>query len=224
MTDRTEPISLTVHSLPTPQQALQPQPALAGRLKMLLVLLVCAAPVLASYFTYYVIRPSSGASAYSQLVRPTRSLPDLTATRLDGQAIPLRALKGQWLLVVVAGADCPAICERQLFLQRQLREMTGRERERIEKVWIVIDDAPIKPALRDASQASPGLQVLRLPRALAVTWLEPAPGQALEDHLYIVDPMGEWMMRSPADADPSRLKRDLDRLLRASASWDLPGR
>lgn len=224
MTDRTEPISLTVHSLPTPQQALQPQPALAGRLKMLLVLLVCAAPVLASYFTYYVIRPSSGASAYSQLVRPTRSLPDLTATRLDGQAIPLRALKGQWLLVVVAGADCPAICERQLFLQRQLREMTGRERERIEKVWIVIDDAPIKPALRDASQASPGLQVLRLPRALAVTWLEPAPGQALEDHLYIVDPMGEWMMRSPADADPARLKRDLDRLLRASASWDLPGR
>lgn len=224
MTDRTEPISLTVHSLPTPQQTLQPQPALAGRLKMLLVLLVCAAPVLASYFTYYVIRPSSGASAYSQLIRPTRSLPDLTATRLDGQAIPLRSLKGQWLLVVVAGADCPAICERQLFLQRQLREMTGRERERIDKVWIVIDDAPIKPALRDASQASPGVQVLRLPRALAVTWLEPAPGQALEDHLYIVDPMGEWMMRSPADADPARLKRDLDRLLRASASWDLPGR
>ena len=52
----------------------------------------------------------------------------------------------------------------------------------------------------------------------------PAPGQALEDHLYIVDPLGEWMMRAPADADPNKLKRDIDRLLRASASWDKAGR
>ena len=49
-------------------------------------------------------------------------------------------------------------------------------------------------------------------------------GHALEDHLYLVDPMGEWMMRMPADPDPARLRRDLDRLLRASASWDSPGR
>jgi len=31
-------------------------------------------------------------------------------------------------------------------------------------------------------------------------------------------------MRWPIDADPARIKRDLDRLLRASASWDQPGR
>jgi len=49
-------------------------------------------------------------------------------------------------------------------------------------------------------------------------------GRALEDHLYLVDPMGEWMMRMPADPDPAKVKRDLDRLLRASASWDQPGR
>jgi hypothetical protein len=36
--------------------------------------------------------------------------------------------------------------------------------------------------------------------------------------------MGEWMMRFPANMDPARVKRDLDRLLRASASWDLAGR
>ena len=55
-------------------------------------------------------------------------------------------------------------------------------------------------------------------------WLEPAPGHALEDHLYIVDPLGDWMMRVPADPDPARLKRDIDKLLRASAGWDQPGR
>jgi hypothetical protein len=55
-------------------------------------------------------------------------------------------------------------------------------------------------------------------------WLAPEPGQALEDHLYLVDPMGEWMMRFPAGADPVRVKRDLNRLMRASAFWDEPGR
>ena len=232
MQKRTEPIDLTVHTLPSPQQALQPplkqsrmnRPVLAGRLKMLLVMLVCAAPVVASYFTYYVIRPSNAASAYSELIRPTIGLPEMTAARPDGQAVALRSLKGQWLLVAVAGGDCPAACEQQLFMQRQLREMSGRERDRIDKVWIVLDDAPIKPVLRDALQAAPGMHILRLPRSAVSAWLRPAAGQRLEDHLYIVDPMGEWMMRSPPGADPSRLKRDLDRLLRASASWDLPGR
>ena len=102
--------------------------------------------------------------------------------------------------------------------------MTGRERDRIDKLWLVIDDAPVAPALQQALQATPGMHLLRLPRASVAAWLKPAPGQALEDHVYIVDPLGEWMMRAPVDADPSRLKRDIDRLLRASGGWDKPGR
>ena len=53
-------------------------------------------------------------------------------------------------------------------------------------------------------------------------WLEPERGHTLEDHLYIVDPLGNWMMRAPADPDPVRLKKDLDKLLRASAWWNRP--
>ncbi len=78
--------------------------------------------------------------------------------------------------------------------------------------------------MRAALDADPSLQVLRVPRDALAAWLQPEAGRALEDHLYLVDPMGEWMMRVPADPDPARVKRDLDRLLRASSSWDLPGR
>ena len=59
---------------------------------------------------------------------------------------------------------------------------------------------------------------------LLAAWLQPAPGQKIEDHLYVVDPLGNWMMRFPANFDPARGKRDLDRLLRASAFWDKEGR
>ena len=55
-------------------------------------------------------------------------------------------------------------------------------------------------------------------------WLQPDAGHALEEHLYVVDPMGEWMMRVPAQPDPAKVKRDLERLLRVSAGWDRAGR
>ena len=109
-------------------------------------------------------------------------------------------------------------------MQRQLREMLGRDRDRVDKLWLITDDAEVPAALRAALQAAPSVDMLRVPRADLAAWLQPEAGHALEDHLYVVDPMGEWMMRVPADADPARIKRDLERLLRASSSWDRPGR
>jgi hypothetical protein len=224
MKQPSEPLGLTVHSLPQPEAALTRQRS-GGRWKMLLIMVACAAPVIASYTLYYGVRPTGGATAYSALIQPTVPMPAVPAQPLAGGApVPLRSLAGQWLLVVVDSGACGAPCEKRLFMQRQLREMTGRERERIDKLWLIVDDAPVAPALQQALAATPGMQMLRVPRATVAAWLKPAPGQALEDHLYIVDPLGEWMMRAPADADPNKLKRDIDRLLRASAGWDQAGR
>jgi hypothetical protein len=224
MNEPSEPLGLTVHSLPTPVDAMTRQRA-SGRFKMLLIMAACAAPMIASYTLYYVVRPTGGATAYSDLIQPTVPMPAVPAQPLDGGAPQvLRGLAGQWLLVVVDGGACAEACEQRLFMQRQLREMNGRDRDRIDKLWLVIDDAPVKPALQQALAATPGMHMLRVPRATVAAWLKPAPGQALEDHLYIVDPLGEWMMRAPANADPSRLKRDITRLLRASGGWDQAGR
>ena len=224
MNEPSEPLGLTVHSLPQPVDAMARQRA-SGRWKMLLIVAACAAPMIASYTLYYGIRPTGGATAYSDLIQPTVPMPAVPAQPLDGGAPQmLRSLAGQWLLVVVDSGACAEACESRLYMQRQLREMNGRDRDRIDKLWLVIDDAPVKPALQQALAATPGMHMLRLPRATVAAWLKPAPGQALEDHLYIVDPLGEWMMRAPAGADPSKLKRDIHRLLRASGGWDQAGR
>lgn len=223
------PLGLTVHSLPAPQEALagDSRRTRMGRLKMLAVLAVCASPVIASYLTYYVIRPE-GRRNYGELVEPQRPLPALAATSPQGKPEPLQSLRGQWLLVSVAGGACDASCEKHLYLQRQLREGLGKDKDRLDWVWLVTDAAPVRPALLSAlGQAT----VLRVEGQQLAQWLAPAQGGQLADHLYLVDPMGNWMMRFPAmkDAqiDPGAakgIKRDLDRLLRASASWDQPGR
>ncbi len=217
-------LSFTVHSMPTPGLADDERRTSRGRLKMLLVLLVCAAPVIASYLTYFVIRPQ-GRTNYNELIQPQRSIPaDLPLANLDGKAVNPLTLKGQWLLVVVSGGACNSHCEKDLWLQRQLRETLGRESERLDKVWLINDDVPLRPQTQAAVLASPAVTVLRVPAKALSAWLEPAAGHAIEDHMYIVDPMGDWMMRVPPQPEPSKLKRDIERLLRASASWDQPGR
>jgi hypothetical protein len=221
-----EPLQMSVHAMPRldlAAEAAQRRTA-SGRWKLVLVLLACAAPVIASYFTYYVIRPE-GRSNYATLIEPASEMPaQLPLMDLEGRAVEARSLRGQWLLVVAAPAACDGACEKRLYAQRQLREMTGRERERIDKVWLVTDSAPIRPELRAAMAAPPVTQVLRVPATDLAQWLAPAPGESLDAHLYLVDPMGRWMMRAPPQLEPSRFKRDLDRVLRASNSWDTPGR
>ncbi|MET0312648.1 MAG: hypothetical protein ABW051_11405 [Burkholderiaceae bacterium] len=222
--ERTDsPLDLTIHALPGPRELEEGERTSRGRLKMLFVMLICAAPVLASYFTYYVVRPE-GRRNFGELVEPQRPLPPIAATGLDGKSTPLPALRGQWLLVTVGGGACAAGCERELYLQRQLREGVGREKDRVDRVWLVNDGEPVRAGLLPALK---GATVLRVQPETLAQWIVPAAGRKPEDHLYVVDPMGNFMMRFPPDLDTAgaaRAKRDLERLLRASGSWDKEGR
>ena len=230
MNDRSpQPLTLTVHSvrppdLSDPGEAARRRTA-AARLRVLLVLAVCAAPVVASYLAYYVFR-SQGRSNYGTLFEPPRPWPaGLELVTLDGAAVAPSTLDGQWLLVAVGPAACAVACEKRLFMQRQLREMLGRDRDRLEKLWLITDGASPRPELRHALEAPPAkVTLLHAPRAALTRWIEPEPGHALEDHLYLVDPRGQSVMRMPVNPDPARARRDLDRLLRASSSWDRAGR
>ena len=211
--------------MPEPGQAMaqEVRRTRMGRWKMIAVMLVCAAPVIASYFTYYVIRPE-GRRNFGELIDPQRPLPDQAATGLDGKVTSLRELKGQWLLVSVGSGSCNDACVQQLYLQRQLRESLGKDKDRLDRVWLVSDAQPIAPVLL------PGLQeatVLRVPQEELARWLAPAAGHAMSEHLYLVDPLGNWMLRFPANLDlatAAKAKRDLERLMRASSSWDQAGR
>lgn len=216
-----EPLSFAVHSLPTP--GLPVAQVRHGRLKMLLVLLVCAAPVIASYFTYYVVRPQ-GRTNHGELIDPQRPLPAAAAlplADLQGRPVDPASLKGQWLLVTVAGGACDAVCERQLYLQRQLREALGKHKDRLDRVWLIDDTAAPRPELVAALQ---GATLLRVPREALAAWLAPAAGQPLGAHFYVVDPLGNWMMRMPAPSEPGAIKRDLEKLMRGSSGWDQAGR
>lgn len=185
-----------------------------GRWKLALVIAICAAPLVASYITYYVIKPQSR-NNYGALIDPRdHPLPDLASKQLDGTPTPLDTYRGDWLMVYVDGGDCDAACSKKLFEMRQLRTMQGKDRERIERVWLITDDKPLSTVLMREYE---GTRFLRVDPAVVKAWLPVDDGTVTRDHLYLVDPRGHLMMRFPKDADPMKIKNDMTKLLRASA-------
>lgn len=218
------PLDLTVTSLPQPSADANQRTQL-GRLKMLAVLFICSTPVIASYFTYYVIRPTNTKS-FGALVQPQRPMPNFSGTLLDGSTATLQSLRGQWLLVSVAGGACAKPCPDHLYMQRQLRETLGREKDRLDWVWLISDDAPLPSELQarlvDPAARAKGFQAMRLKEARITEWL-----QGGVSHLYLIDPQGDYMMRFPENMtieQAAKAKADINRLLRASSFWDTPGR
>ncbi|PKO61790.1 MAG: hypothetical protein CVU24_07100 [Betaproteobacteria bacterium HGW-Betaproteobacteria-18] len=219
-----EALGLVVHSLPTPGAAASS--ALSGRLKLLAILLACSLPVLVAYFVFYVVRPQ-GEASFGELITPVRPVPEAQGLSLDGDApVPLPSLKAQWLLVKVDGGACVKDCQKQLTVLRQFRLMLGKDMDRLDWLWLINDQAPVDPKLV-AGLKHDSATVLRVAADTLDTWLPAPAGKAQQDFIYVVDPMGNTMMRFPSKLDSvaaAKAKRDMEHLLRASLTWDSPGR
>ena len=185
------------------------------RYRMLYLLLaVCVAPVIASYTAYYLL-PPSGRTNYGALIEPQRPLPALSLRRLDGTAVEAASLRGSWLMVQVDGGECGAACQKKLWQMRQVRLTTGKDADRVQRVWLIVDDAPLATAVIREYDGTLFLRT-RADEVAAFLPLPAEPAARLADHIWLIDPLGNLMMRWPKDADPNRMKKDLIKLLKAS--------
>ncbi len=184
-----------------------------SRLKLYLVIAICAAPVFASYYAYYFVRPDAR-SNYGELIEPQRPIPALHLKTLDGRPFDNAGLHGKWLMLMVAGGDCAAACTDRLYHLRQVRLTTGKDRDRVLRVWLIPDATPLPTTL---IREYDGTEMLRADAGEIAAWLSiDAVKGAYTDRIYMVDPLGNLMMQFPENADPNKTKRDLAKLLRAS--------
>jgi cytochrome oxidase Cu insertion factor (SCO1/SenC/PrrC family) len=184
----------------------------SNRHKLLLVLGLFAVPIVASFLAYYVWKPQGAVTNYGELITPVQPTGDITLSQLDGSPIAMKSLRGKWLLLYAGSGACDARCEKSLYAMRQVRLLQNREQDRVRRVWVVMDGvAPGDALLKGRFE---GTLALRDPqRAL----LDKLPVKSvLADHIYIIDPLGNIMMRYEPDPDLKRMAKDLERLLRAS--------
>ena len=186
-----------------------------GRIQMLLLLLACASPVIASYFAYYVIKPAGGKTNLGTLVYPAQ---EFNAAWLDTPT------QGKWTLLIARPADDCQLkdekCIEALFLMRQVRVAMGRESGRLQLIWVNTDGKPVDPeVIKIYDEKVAGLKVVALPadpklRSEFEAWLnKEGAGQQIQ----LLDPTPAKMMYFPVTNSPkefSSMKKDLEKLLK----------
>jgi cytochrome oxidase Cu insertion factor (SCO1/SenC/PrrC family) len=164
-------------------------------------------PLVAALIAYHFF-PPAGRTNYGELIEP-RPMPRVTLERLDGGRLTLAELKGKWVMLQADHGACGAECREKLFHMRQVRLAQGRNMDRVERVWLVLDAG--RPGA-DIAWLHEGAVVARAaPELLAAL-----PGADVRDHIYLLDPHGDLMLRFPKGADPKRMIKDLERLLKYS--------
>jgi hypothetical protein len=192
----------------------EPQQRKRGRWMLWVVLLVCASPLIASYFTFYVLKPEKRNNYGTLIDQRAHPVPAMATTTLDGKPAALEQFKGKWVMLMAAPGACEDACRKQLFTMRQLRLMQGKEMERIERVWLITDNAPLDTlVIREYD----GTHMLRANAGAVANWLPADPGTSVTDHIYMIDPLGHLMMRFPKDPEPRKVHKDIYKLLKASS-------
>lgn len=187
-----------------------PDAARRARLKLLLLAAFFAAPLVLAWLTYRFEWGIGASGNYGELVGPT-ALPELTLTVLDGGQVSTSRLRGKWTLVQFDASRCDAYCGRKLYYMRQVRRALGKDMERVARLWVLTDSGTPAAAVVAAFE---GTEILRTDNGrFAAAFGAPAH---LADHIYLVDPMGNLMLRFPRDPDPSKMLKDLQRLLKYS--------
>ena len=186
-----------------------------GRLQMLLLLLACASPVIASYLAYYVFKPEGAKTNFGTLVQPVQ---EMNAAWFD---VPFN---GKWTLLVARPAgECTVkdeSCLEALFLMRQLRIAVGRESGRVQLVWINTDGKPVDPEVLAAyDEQKAGFKVLPLPTdpKLSTEFLAWLNQDGAGQKIQLIDPSPAKMMFFPVTSSPKEfggMKKDLEKLLR----------
>jgi cytochrome oxidase Cu insertion factor (SCO1/SenC/PrrC family) len=191
-----------------------------GRRTLLLLALVALLPVLvAGYLLLTDWRPGGKSVQYGELLNPPRSLPDVQLKDADGQTVQLATLRNHWLLLARAQGSCTQACRKNLWTMQQVRLAQGKDMRRVQRVLILDNPRAINP--RQLARDYPGTHVL-VGNAAGLRSLRAVldePGEASDagrDRIYLIDPLGNLVLRYAPGADPGGIRRDLARLLRLS--------
>ena len=193
------------------------QPSAArGRGALLGLAALFFVPLAASFWLYYAggWRPA-GSTNHGELITPARPLASAPFT-IGDSATPAREdlFKGKWSLVYIGDGACATEdCRKALWLMRQTRLLLAEDMSRVQRV-LVAEGNCCDTAFLGAEH--PGLEVVRADPAALSAFIAQFPRQDPTHTVYVVDPLGNLMMRFDARQNPNGLLDDLEKLLKLS--------
>jgi hypothetical protein len=188
-------------------------------------------PLLISAWLYYGMSWTPGGHTnHGDLIQPPRPLPRValpaiavggdttgettaqTAARELAAGVPA-LLRSNWKLVYLGDGSCDAACRDTLYVMRQTRLALGTDMTRLARVFLVTANCCAKDYL---AREQAGITVLDASGAAGTPLLGRFPAEDRAHTLFVVDPLGNLMMRYDVRRDPRGLLVDLRRLLELS--------
>lgn len=166
------------------------------------------------YFAFPDFQPHERTN-YGELVNPAQPIPEPLAL-LDADAKPLdrETLRGRWTYLYLGADACDKACEDKLYQIRQIRTLLNEKQPRVQRVYLAPDAAAL-PALRaQLHETHPDLRFYTEPDAAQPlrAFFKSHDPQAV----YLIDPLGNWLMVYPAAAESTGILKDIKKLLRIS--------
>jgi hypothetical protein len=169
-------------------------------------------PLAVSFWMYFNGWGPGARANHGELIQPPRPLPATLLPQPDGT--PASVLPdGKWLLVYVGGGDCTASCRQALWVMRQSRLALGHEMTRVERAMLATAACCDREYFE---REHAGLAVFDATGAEAASLVAHFPAGAREHSIYIVDPLGNLLIRFDARGNPKGFLADLKKLLKLS--------
>jgi hypothetical protein len=184
-----------------------------GRRLLLLIAALFLLPVVVASMLYYgkLWRPA-GSSSMGQLIDPARPLEVAGLRHRDGTAAGAEIFSNKWSLIYIGDGACDAQCRTALVFGRQSRLALNNEMPRVQRIFLATGHCCNDEYL---AKEQPGLITLDASAPEAQAMLAQFPDEHARS-LYIVDPLGNLMMRHDGEHTSKDLLSDLKNLLRLS--------
>ena len=184
-----------------------------GKRTLLIVAALFFVPVAVAFALYYgkLWRPANSASK-GELIEPARPLLVAGLRHPDGTPAGSDVLSGKWTLIYIGDGRCDDACRNALVFGRQSRLALNNEMTRVQRVLLATANCCDSDYL---AREQPGLIALDASSKDASALLAQFP-EAREHSLFIVDPLGNLMMRHDASHTTQDLLSDLKKLLKLS--------
>ncbi|AJP47513.1 hypothetical protein PG1C_01615 [Rugosibacter aromaticivorans] len=176
-----------------------------------LLFIIGTLPVIASYGLYLWWKPLSQTNHGELLETHPAGLQELWPEGANSGKTLGEVVRKKWVFLTVQSANCDARCQQKLYLMRQIRTAQNENMERVERVWVILGEGQPDPQLL---KLHPGLHLTRVTDLTKLSQLPLSTDSGA--FIFLIDPLGNLVLRYDDRSEPKGILKDLGRLLRFS--------
>jgi len=180
------------------------------------VVIAFVAPVVAAYALYFLGVTPPGYSNKGELLNPIIDIESLALT--DDSDNPINRdeiTRHKWHMIYFAGTSCDDACNKALYNMRQINIAVGKNANRLRRLVVHLEKPSEEFKALIAKEYPEARQAYASSRTIEIA-LQGVGSEFRSNEIYIMDPLGNIMLRFTQEQSYKDLLHDLNKLFKVS--------